>query len=220
MHHITHISSAHAELGKCNPFELCSILESLRPEVIFLEALSDTYSVYDQLCASFGAIHKKVEIAALQLYGSIANFEFETVLNEGIGHAFDKKCQELWENSAYRHLFSNFNYLQESDGFCFLNSDYAMKLQEQMGLLGNCIIKDAELNEKANEEIDAYEKTMLQNIYDYCREHQFEKSVFMCGVGHRKSMIEKFKQFNLQEGIHLNWTIYQGYKHNTFTQTK
>ena len=47
MHNIIFISTIHKEIGKCNADELCKIIETLKPEVIFLEAVDETYSAYE-----------------------------------------------------------------------------------------------------------------------------------------------------------------------------
>ena len=49
---------------------------------------------------------------------------------------------------------------------------------------------------------------MMRNIYSYCRDNQFEKAVFMCGVAHRHSIIEKIGSFNSKENMNLNWGIF------------
>lgn len=46
MHHITFISTIHAEIGKYNAEELYKIIEKLKPGIIFLEAVDETYSEY------------------------------------------------------------------------------------------------------------------------------------------------------------------------------
>jgi hypothetical protein len=47
MHNITFISTIHKEIGKCNAEELYKIIKKLNPEVIFLEAVDETYSNYE-----------------------------------------------------------------------------------------------------------------------------------------------------------------------------
>jgi len=51
---------------------------------------------------------------------------------------------------------------------------------------------------------------MLRNIASYCRNHQFHTGIFMCGVAHRKSILEKLSKFNSQEEVNVNWMIYNG----------
>jgi len=59
MHHITFISTIHKEIGKCNAIELYKIIDKLSPEVIFLEAIDETYSEYEKyLYSTWGVYHK------------------------------------------------------------------------------------------------------------------------------------------------------------------
>ena len=60
---ITFISTVHKKIGKCSAEELCKILEKITPDIIFLEALEDTYSKYHQnTFSNFGVFHEKLEI--------------------------------------------------------------------------------------------------------------------------------------------------------------
>ena len=48
MNKITFVSTIHKEHGKCNAEELYeNVLKEINPDIIFLEALSDTYSRYE-----------------------------------------------------------------------------------------------------------------------------------------------------------------------------
>ena len=49
---------------------------------------------------------------------------------------------------------------------------------------------------------------MIQYIYSYCKKNVFGSAIFMCGVAHRKSIIEKVEKFNAQEEMNLQWEIY------------
>jgi hypothetical protein len=91
-------------------------------------------------------------------------------------------------------------------GFQFLNSEKSIQLHEEMRELENHIINDNEICQKFNENIDAYENSMLRNIDAYSKENLFNKAIFMCGSAHRKSIIEKI--YKTQEYLKLNWTFY------------
>jgi hypothetical protein len=95
MYHITFISTTHKENGHCNANELCSIIEQLAPDVVFLEALRDTYSKYEQyLFSEYGVFHKKLEIETLQKYCYKSSFEYVPLLDNGMSEAFDKKHEK------------------------------------------------------------------------------------------------------------------------------
>ena len=210
MHTITFISTVHTENGKCNADELYAIIEEIRPEAIFLEALDETYSKYQKyLFSSFGVFHSKLEIRAIQKYCVNNTVVYIPVLDNGLSGAFDKKYSLVCESIEFQKLLDNFNFLASEYGFQFLNSRESIKLQEEMRIVENCLLSENNINAMAIESIDAYENSMLRNIFCYCRDNQFETAIFMCGVAHRKSIIEKMKKFNGQEKIELNWIIFE-----------
>jgi len=49
---ITLISTVHKEIGKCISFELSKIIESIKPDVIFLEAFENSYTNYHNMLLS------------------------------------------------------------------------------------------------------------------------------------------------------------------------
>ncbi|MDZ7757766.1 hypothetical protein [Rhodohalobacter sp.] len=209
MHHITLISTVHEENGKCNSDELCEIIEKISPEVIFLEALENTYSDYDKMrFSSFGVFHKKLEISAIQKYSFNTSFKYIPVLDNGLSDSFEKKYNIVCEKRELQNLIDNFESLAAKHGFKFLNSIDSIKLHEEMRMLERRILNESEIEKVANEDIDAYENSMIRNIYSYCKTNKFNTAIFMCGVAHRKSIIEKIEEFKAQEEIDLSWTIF------------
>jgi hypothetical protein len=93
-------------------------------------------------------------------------------------------------------------------GFQFLNSEKSIVLQEELRGLENRIVDDEIMRQKVNENINAYENSMLRNIYSFWKEKSFNTAVLMCGAAHRKSIIEKIKEYQKKETIQLNWTFY------------
>lgn len=208
MYHITFISTTHRENGHCNANELCKIIEELAPEVIFLEALKDTYSKYEQyLFSEFGIFHKQLEIESLQKYCYKSSFEYVPVLDDGMSEAFDKKYEVATQNIELQNKIENFNAFSAKSGFQFLNSDFSIQLHEDMRTFENKILSDNRLNKDAIDAIDAYENLMLENIYSYCKTNTFSKAIFMCGVAHRKSIAEKIREFNAKDEIVLDWHV-------------
>ena len=157
---------------------------------------------------SFGVYHRKLEIRALQKYCSNASFKYIPVLDNELSDAFAKKYKIVCENIEWQKLLDNFNSLAKEHGFQFLNSTESIMLQEEMRMFENQLLNDSEINKATNEWIDTYENSMMHNIYSYCRNTQFNTAIFMCGVAHRKSIIEKIDDFNAQEEINLNWIIF------------
>ena len=60
----------------------------------------------------------------------------------------------------------------------------------------------------SNKEDDIRENAMLQNIYNYSKENQYNQAVFLLGSGHRKSIVPKIAEYEKLSTIKLNWTMY------------
>ncbi|MEM9824198.1 MAG: hypothetical protein AAF985_24145 [Bacteroidota bacterium] len=209
MHNITFISTTHQEIGKCNADELCAILEKMNPEVIFLEALETTYSEYEQLqFRSFGVYHRKLEIRAIQQYANHFPLEYVPVLDTVFSDSFYNKYSSIGQRIPLQKMLDNYHSLVRKQGFEFLNSTESMKLQEEMRELENHFLDDKPLEKAVNETVDAYENSMMRNIYSYCNNHQFDRAIFLCGAAHRCSIIEKIQIYKRNEKLALTWRVY------------
>lgn len=209
MRNITFISTVHEETGRCNSDELHNIIEKINPEIVFLEALGDTYTNYQELLfSSWGVYHKKLEIKAIQKYCNNTPFTYIPVLDYPLCGAFDKKSDIVCQNIEFQKLLNNFQSLASELGFEFLNSSKSIRLYEEMTTLGNSLLKDPDLLKEVDDDIEAYENSMIRNIGSYCKTNQFNRGVFMCGVAHRKSLLEKLSNFNTQESLKVNWSLF------------
>lgn len=207
--HITFISTVHNEIGKCNADELYKILEGITPEVVFLEALDDTYSKYQQdTFSNFGVFHEKLEIKAIQKYSSISQFEYVPVLGKGLNNSFEEKFNFVCQNIHFQKMIDNFNSLAYKKGFDFLNSEGSIKLHEEMRIYGDSILMDNELKKTFNNDINEYENSMVSNIYSFCETTKSNNAVFMCGVAHRQSIINKIESFKGNGNSDIGWEIY------------
>jgi hypothetical protein len=210
MHNIILISTVHKETGNCNADELCKIIEKLSPNVVFLEALDETYSKYEKsLFHSFGIYHEKLEISAIQKCTLNIPFKYVPVLDIGLSDAFERKYNTVCENSEFQKLIDKFNSLASENGFKFLNSVESIKLQEEMRILENRLLNSSDVSKAFDEDIDAYENAMIRNIYSYCKSNHFDMAIFLCGVAHRKSIIEKTEKYSAREEVDLNWIKFE-----------
>jgi hypothetical protein len=50
---------------------------------------------------------------------------------------------------------------------------------------------------------------MLSNIYIYSKQFPFDKAIFICGAEHRKHLMQKIKDIEVQSDIKLNWSFYK-----------
>ena len=210
MYKITFVSTVHLEIGKCNADELCNILEKINPEVIFLEALDETYSDYEKMVfSSFGVYHRKLEIRAIQKYCLNNSCKYIPVLDNGLSDSFEKKYEKLCHYREIQESIDNFNSMASEYGFKFLNSIESINHQDQMRIVESKLSINPESELDFYLDIDEYENSMIRNIYSYCNNNQFISAIFMCGVAHRKSIIEKIKKFNTQDHLDINWAVYE-----------
>lgn len=209
LHNVTLISTIHKEYGNCNSFELLKIIENICPDVIFLEAFANNYSPYDQMMLSqFGIYKERLELQAIQKYSQNHTFEYVPVLDIGLSDEFVTKIKIVSENTDCQRLLDKYSSLEMDGGFQFLNSEKSITLQEEMRELEDLIVDDEIMRQKVNASINAYENSMLRNIYSFCKEKSFNTAIFMCGVAHRKSIIEKIKEYETNSEIKLNWTFH------------
>ena len=210
MHHIIFISTIHKEIGKCNAVELYKIIDKLSPEVIFLEAIDETYSAYEKyLFSTYGVYHNKLEISAIQKYSCNTTLQYVPVCETGLSDAFHKKIKIVCQNIELQKLIDNFNYLAAENGFEFLNSLECINLQEEMRVLERRILNNNEMDKIVKADIEAYEIPMIRNIYSYCNNYPFISAIFMCGAAHRKSIIEKIEKSKNEEQVNVTWTIFE-----------
>jgi hypothetical protein len=209
MQSITFISTVHVEIGKCNSEELFRIIEGISPEVVFLEADDQTYTGYEQfLFSTYGVYHRKLEIAAIQKYGHTTSFEYVTVCEGGLSDAFHRKIKIACQNKGLQNLIDNFKSLEAKHGFLFLNSQECIDLQEEMRGLETMILNSDDLDKEVKADIEAYENSMIRNIYCYSKNNHFSTAIFMCGAAHRKAIIEKMEKSRTEEQLNLTWTVF------------
>src|SRR6476620_8928435 len=123
MRNITFISTIHKEIGECNAENLFEIIRKINPEVVFLEAVENTYSEYDSfLFNTYGVYHGKLEISALQKYNQTTSFIYVPVCEIGLSEAFDQKNRIVCQNRDFQELIDKSIALAATHGFKFLNS--------------------------------------------------------------------------------------------------
>lgn len=130
------------------------------------------------------------------------------MLNIELSDEFQTKIEIASKNKDCQRLLDNCNKLETDGGFQFLNCERNFLLQEEMRKLENHIVDDEILLKKVNASIDAYEHSMLRNIYSYCKEKSFNTATFMCGAAHRKTITQKIAEYETKEKLKLNWTFY------------
>ena len=216
MYNITLISTLHKELGKCNSDELYTIIHSIRPDVIFEEMSPDLFdSVYIKNQFSEESLETKSIKRYLQNY-DIKHFPVDIDITKNISvEDYHSMHHTFRQHDVYRKLDYEFNVMLKQKGFSYLNSKECemiidkMKLTEEIliesGIIQNRIINSHKLFDELSQK---RENKIIENIYNYSSENQYNQAVLLIGVGHRKSIIKKIESYKEQENVMLNWTFY------------
>jgi hypothetical protein len=96
-------------------------------------------------------------------------------------------------------------------GFMYLNSNDYIKMNyiyENEIIETIKFIKDESLmpiNQQWLDFMSTREDVMINKIYDYCKENNFERGMFYIGAGHRSAIIEKTQKFNEMSETKITW---------------
>lgn len=232
MYNITLISTIHSENGKCNPDELYKILEDINPEVIFDELPSHFFDIYysesfDRYCANRILLNQHppvvpLEVKCIKKYKQ--NYDIKIFpVDIDLTQRLQEYQQEIYfmfsiffKYEEYKMLDYEKETLIAQEGFHFLNSNKFLEFSEKKEMIEKNIMEsEIEKNRLLNiyklfqtEQHDNRENAMLQNIYNYSKENQYNQAVFLIGAKHKKSIMRKITEYEKLSEIKLNWIMY------------
>lgn len=216
MHKITLICSVHSERGKCTSDALLEIISAISPDVIFEEISSDLFEEFYQ---KNNNPNLPLEVKCIKKYLESHNTKHLPVdldvspdlSTNDINYMFGT----FKKYHAYKKLDLEHNSLVAQKGFSFLNSKESLEIFEkkrilERNLMGFDINKNILTNiyRLFHEEQDNREHAMLQNIYNYSLDNQYNQAVFLVGSAHLGSMISKITKYKQKEKLKLNWEFY------------
>jgi len=212
---VTLVSTYHEESGAVNVEALAGILESLRPEVIFLEIPPDVFADYDQglrgnLESTAARRHRDshdVTLVPVDLPTPDASFFYH-----------DKELHRHVERVSpdYRHLIDQHRLARMQHGFSYLNSD---DCSEAWSRINTAIVSAVErlpdrpsLLEHLASAARIYESrdtAMLANIETFQRHSAFSTGALLVGAAHRRSLICKSRE-RPQDAPQITWSAFDG----------
>ena len=214
---ITLISTIHEESGLCTVSGLYKILLNLKPDVIFLEIPPSHYNQY-----LIERTRNNLETAAVKQYLEEYRVECIPVDIHNVSEEFFKNNQKLHNrverNSfEYRRLMDLNSQYQEQYGYKYLNSTDCMDIwanirktiRESIDRLNDIEIQL--IHQSWNDAIENRDQEMIKNIYKYSEEHSFTSGVFLVGVAHRQSLMEKAHIASVVDSKIINWN-YENYE--------
>ncbi|MEC3905979.1 hypothetical protein VOI54_03005 [Tamlana sp. 2201CG12-4] len=217
MYNISGIFTRHQEIGICNSFELLKIVEKISPEIIFEEL---QYSVFNEIYKEKG--RTTLETNTIKKYLQSHSIKHIPVDTYDQPKSHEEECynmlnkvssQASMESFQYRGKIDHLSYLESHFGFDFLNSDQNDKILEEIDILKERILKsinDENLFRIATLEKEIVEKRenrILDNIYNFSKEHLYKQALLFIGSAHRKSIIKKIKTIRKQEKLIINWSL-------------
>jgi len=226
MYNITHISTCHSEQGKCNSDELYKIIEYINPDVIFQELSRKLFDFYysnsfdrfyiNRILQNQRPPYVFLEVICVKKYLQSHNIKLPVPVDIDICLLSEKQREDMLasfrKNKDYKKLFDDMFLSMTLEGFDYLNSDKCIDLIEQMKIIGKNIV-ELEINKDMYciyklfyEEDNIRENAMLENIYNYSKENQYNQAVFLIGAGHRKSIMKKITEYEKISEIKLNWS--------------
>jgi hypothetical protein len=211
---ITLISSSHEELGELNSNELYKILVEINPEIIF-EELFFTRS-RENICKY--DIRKTVETVAINKYIYEHNVihvpvdcDYYSIMDD-VNFMYEKLNRII--GVKYKEYNQKKSYLIGKYGFKCLNSDKFECIVDELKTIEKEII--IELNdEKLTSTFNLWEKInskreneMVKNIFIYSTENDYNDAIFVFGVAHKKSILQKINDYKNEYKIEINWKLY------------
>jgi len=217
MKKITLIGTMHKEIGKCNGNILYDILEKIRPNVIFEE----TRKYKNMLTYTWGIDPISPELRTIQKYVQNYNAEcipIDNLERPGNIDQLEKIFAEaiMDKNEKNNELYELFDILKEYmsiNGIEGMNTEYFDNLNQKK----NQLCEEYITNYK-NEILDTYneyknfiysqrEEKMIESIYSYINKKEYFNAVFVIGVDHRVTLINKLKNIK-----NIEYNFYYGDK--------
>ena len=215
MHNIHLICTFHSEIGNCNADELYNIIEQIKPDVVFEELTPNLYDlIYEKNIVDESA---PLEIKCIRNYKqrhNIKNIPVDVEVSSTLSNNVNRMFALFGKYDIYKEIEIEQKKKIEQEEFDFLNSGEYSELFEKQRTIESKIVEEKN-NRQLNkiyksfyDDIDFREIVMLNTIYTYSKENNYNQAVFLIGAGHRRSVMSKIKEYQLNEKIKLNWTFY------------
>ena len=210
MNSVSLICTIHGEVGCASAPTLATILESIQPDVIFVEVPAAAFNDFYR-----DRSRQNLESLAVKSYQEGRNIEIVPVdLPTPDQQFFDDEAEFenriRAESPTYRDLKRQERSHVERYSFAYLNSEYYNQLcvdlySEMEATLER--LSDPRLTEnylKWRETLSQRETAMLKNIQEYDADRSYN-AVFLVGAAHRKYIIEKLANL-ISDGMrNIHW---------------
>lgn len=216
MKEITIVFTRHKEVGAFKSSALVEILDSLCPDIIFLEASPEDYQ-----CQLVNKTYESLESKALISFNMRHNID---LIPTGVSYSREfllktmsddqqlSRAVDLHSTDIFRTKYTNMESKENIEGFAYVNSEQYGKDQKEINAEEEKIIHqigDSELVKLHNQWNSLHrerEKIMLAEIKKYVVGTSFKKAVFLIGAAHRNSIINQVQEFGEEN---VKWKFFQ-----------
>jgi hypothetical protein len=212
MHNIILICTVHDEAGLCNHRELYEILKKIKPEIIFEEIPPSAFDIYYR-----NFYRNNLETDVINAY--LENYQikhipvdYDCVLPDSFWRDNCNMFKRVESNSyEYCKLMDLYSVYKRQYGFKYLNSDNNNIINDQIYNAIEISLKEIN-NEKLYQIYNFWkninnkrENKMINTIYEYSKNHEYQKGVFFIGAAHRKSIIIIIQKYIEKENFEIDW---------------
>ena len=181
------------------------IIKEIKPEIIFEELSRNLFNII----YAEGYNPYSLEAIAINIYLKEHHIQHIPVdiLEKQEEDMFGGYNMLLNKSTEYDKLFKHQLSLISQHGYLFLNSFSCIELLDRMHIIEENVlleINDENLLNQYKLDSELQEKraiVMLENIYDYSKQHQYNNALFICGAGHRKSIMQKILEYEKKEKL-------------------
>jgi len=217
MYNITIVFSMHIQIGNCNSKELYTIIEEVKPDVIFeefdIDRTEDEYYKNGRYKYQNGSTLETFAVMNYLEKNKVVYVPVDTYDITYVPTDMYKKISTAGEK--YDELFNRNILLSSEKGFQYINSIACCNLLEDIHSIEVDVVSKIN-DKKLLEDYRAWQlvtenrdNEMLKNVYTYCKNNTFNNAIFIIGAEHRKSILEKINDYNSKETIKINWKLWR-----------
>jgi hypothetical protein len=216
MKEITIVFTRHKEVGAFKSSALLEILDSLEPDIIFLEASHDDYQ-----CQFVNKIYESLESKALISFKKKYNIDLiptgvsytkEFLLQSMNDHQRLSRAVDSHSTEIFRAKYTVMESKENLEGFTYVNSEQYGEDQKELNVEEEKIIEQVgdpelvKLHNQWNALQREREERMLAEIKRYTLGVSFKKAVFLIGAAHRNSIVNQVQELGEES---FKWRFYQ-----------
>jgi hypothetical protein len=218
MHNIGLICTQHVEQGKCNSTELLSVIERIKPDVIFEELTErqwgEFYMAKSRISLETNAIRMYLQDNVVE-HIPVDTYERTNRYDDDRDWVYEKllNSTHLAETRDLRMLWDEISSHASQQGFAYLNSEQHGEALKQSKAIEESIIvalKSESLSRRYRSVMEVNENrehAIIENVYKYSQQNIYQQAILQVGSGHRKPIIDKIEKYQESAAIKLNWSF-------------